>query len=101
MPWYLTIAVVAGLAIVGGLLVYLPSGALNPAYAEQREFLYGGETYIWVPDETGVPLLANRYEHGSFLHADGSAVTDLLTVRLLTEEWVLQCQQAEASRDCP
>ena len=96
-----TIAGLALLAAVGLVLVILPSGATNPAYDAPREFEYDGETYIWLPDDTGVPRLANRYLYGSFLYADGSAVTDLLTIRLLKAEWVFQCERAEAQRDCP
>lgn len=51
---------IAGLVLLAGAglaLVILPSGAMNPAYDGPREFEYDGETYIWLPDEAGVPRL--------------------------------------------
>lgn len=52
-----------------------------------NSFQYQGETFIWVPDEDE-GLFDDPYAHGSFTYADGTPVTDLMTLKLLQDYWV-------------
>lgn len=56
-------------------------------YATPRQFEFGDETYIWIPDPGPHGFFAKRYRSGSFEYADGTPVTDPHIVEHIGKEW--------------
>lgn len=62
-------------------------------YSRTRRFDYGGESFLWVPDDVAErSFFRKQYDSGSFQYADGTPVTDLALERALQEAWLYDNQ---------
>lgn len=90
MGLIVALAMLAVIAAVVIGLIHRFGGAVIEALPLDgtSRFEFQGETFIWVPDGDEVGLFDEPYAHGSFQYADGTPVTDLMSVKLLQQHWV-------------
>jgi hypothetical protein len=93
------LAVVA--AVIIGLIHRFGGAVLDALPLDgTSKFEFQGETFIWVPDGDAVGLFDEPYAQGSFQYADGTPVTDLMSVKLLQQHWVARKRRERDMVNC-